>query len=38
MQKKVDLFGGCRMSEKQGVKSTEIGEIRRKAKAGKWES
>jgi hypothetical protein len=36
MHEKTDLFGGSRMVEKQGVKSAEIGEIRRKSTAGKW--
>jgi hypothetical protein len=38
MHEKHNLFGGCRMVEKEGVKSAEIDEIRRKSKAGKWES
>jgi hypothetical protein len=38
MHRKADLFGDPRMLEKQGVKSAEIGEMRRKSKAGKWES
>jgi hypothetical protein len=35
MYGKVDLFGDPRKFEKQGVKSAEIGEFRRKSKAGK---
>jgi hypothetical protein len=38
MDAKADLFGDPREVEKQGVKSAEIGEIRRKSKAGKWGS
>jgi hypothetical protein len=38
MHRKVDLFGDPRMVEKQGVKSAEFGEMRRKSQAGKWES
>jgi hypothetical protein len=30
-----DLFGRCRMGEKEGVISAEIDGIRRKSKAGK---
>jgi hypothetical protein len=36
MYKKVNLSGDPRKVEKQGVKSAEIDEIRRKSKAGKW--
>jgi hypothetical protein len=38
MHRKADLFGDPRKVEKQGVKSAEIGEMRRKSTVGKWES
>jgi hypothetical protein len=36
MYEKVNLFGDPRKVEKQGVKSAEIDEFRRKSTADKW--